>query len=414
MFTEAEQNDPTRRFCGGLYIKERISKMEFSYKYGQSQANILMDLDDAKRKAESKGRKIINLSIGTPDLEPDRFVMEAVSKGFLEPENYKYGMTESPQLIDAVVNWYKRRYNVELKAENITAVNGSQEGIAHIGFPLLNAGETALVPDPCYQIFGFGAALSGAELYYMPLLKENNYIIDLDAIPEDVAKRAKFMIVSYPNNPTTAQADEAFYVRLVAFAKKYDIMVLHDNAYSELVYDGGKGMSFLQIPGAMDVGIEFNSLSKSYNLTGLRLSFALGNAEIIKRFRAFRSQIDYGICMGIQNAAIAALNGPQDILERNRSEYKKRRDFLWKGLNGIGWKVPLSDATMFTWYPIPEKYQKDDAGFTFDLLEKAGVVCVPGSSFGEHGRGYVRMALVQSCEVLEEAVENIKDSGILN
>lgn len=387
--------------------------MEFSEKFGQSKANILMDLDNAKRELEAKGREIINLSIGTPDLAPDDFVMETVSKGFLDPENYKYGMTESPELAEAVINWYKRRYNVELLPENITAVNGSQEGIAHIGFPLINAGEAVLVPDPCYQIFGFGAFLSGAELHYMPLLKENDYIIDLDAIPEDTARRAKFMIVSYPNNPTTAQADEDFYVRLIAFAKKYDIIVLHDNAYSELIYDGGKGLSFLQFDGAMDVGIEFNSLSKSYNLTGLRLSFALGNAEIIKRFRAFRSQIDYGICKGIQNAAIAALNGPQDILDRNRAEYKKRRDYLYKGLNDIGWKVPLSDATMFTWYPIPEKFADDDAKFTFELLEKAGVVCVPGSSFGEHGKGYVRMALVQPCEVLEKAINNIKNSGIL-
>ncbi|MBR1735521.1 MAG: aminotransferase class I/II-fold pyridoxal phosphate-dependent enzyme, partial [Firmicutes bacterium] len=296
--------------------------MDFSNKFGQSKANILMDLDNAKRRLEAQGREIINLSIGTPDLKPDKHVMEEFSKCFLDPENYKYGMTESPELLQAVISWYKRRYNVELKPENITAVNGSQEGIAHIGFPLLNPGEAALVPDPCYQIFGFGAFLSGAELCYMPLLKENNYIIDLDAIPEETAKRAKLMIVSYPNNPTTAQADESFYLRLIEFAKKYDIIVLHDNAYSELIYDGGKGISFLQFPGAMDVGIEFNSLSKSYNLTGLRLSFALGNAEIIKRFRAFRSQIDYGICKGIQNAAIAALNGSQDILERNRAEYK--------------------------------------------------------------------------------------------
>ena len=387
--------------------------MDFSSKFGQAKANILMDLDEAKRALEAKGREVINLSIGTPDMPPDDFVMKYVSEGFLDPENYKYGMTESPQLVEAVANWYKRRYGVELKAENITAVNGSQEGIAHIGFPLVDAGDTVLVPDPCYQIFGFGAELAGAELYYMPLLKENNYLIDLDSIPYEVAESAKIMIVSYPNNPTTAQADADFYIRLIAFAKKHDIVVLHDNAYSELIYDGGSGMSFLQFPGAFDVGIEFNSLSKSYNLTGLRLSFAIGNAEIIKRFRAFRSQIDYGICMGIQNAAVAALNGPQDILDRNRSEYKKRRDLLCSGLNKIGWKLPMSDATMFTWFPIPEKYGDDDTKFTFDLLEMAGVLCVPGSSFGEHGKGYVRMALVQPCEVLQKAIDSIKESGIL-
>ncbi len=386
--------------------------MKFSDKFGRSEANILMDLDIAKRRLEAQGRKVINLSIGTPDLPPDKHVMEVVSKGFTDAENYKYGMTESPQLVEAVINWYKRRYNVTLTAENILAVNGSQEGIAHIGFPLLNAGEVVLVPDPCYQIFGFGAFLAGAKLHYMPLLKENDYIVDIDLIPEDIAKRAKFMIVSYPNNPTTARADEDFYKKLIDFAKKYDIIVIHDNAYSELIYDGGKGLSFLQFEGAMDIGIEFNSLSKSYNLTGLRLSFALGNAEIIKRFRAFRSQIDYGICMGIQNAAIAALNGPQDILDRNRAEYKKRRDMLCRGLNEIGWKVPTSGATMFTWFPIPEKYSGDDTKFALDLLEKAGVVCVPGSSFGKHGKGYVRMALVSPCEVLKAAIDNIDASGV--
>lgn len=387
--------------------------MDFSTRFGQAKANILMDLDDAKKSLEEKGRRVINLSIGTPDFKPDDFVMKYVSDGFLDAENYKYGMAESEELLDAVINWYKRRYNVSLDSENIVAVNGSQEGIAHICFPLIDDGDIVLVPDPCYQIFGFGPLIANAQLHYMPLLKENNYIIDLDAIPDDVAKRAKVMIVSYPNNPTTAQANAEFYKKLVDFAKKNDIIVIHDNAYSEMVYDGGKGLSFLQIDGADKVGIEFNSLSKSYNLTGLRLSFALGNKEIIKRFRAFRSQIDYGICMGIQRAAIAALNGPQDILDRNRAEYKKRRDFLCNGLNSIGWKVPLTDATMFTWFPIPENYGDDDTKFTFDLLEMAGVLCVPGSSFGKLGRGYVRMALVQPCEVLEIAVKNIKECKIL-
>ncbi len=387
--------------------------MNFSEKFGNINANILLDLDDARKELEAKGRKVINLSIGTPDMPPGDFVMKAVSEAMLEPENYKYGMTESPELISAVQQWYKRRYNVELEAENILAVNGSQEGIAHIAFPLCNRGDIVLVPDPCYQIFSFGPTMADVQLEYMPLLKENNYIIDLDAIPEEIARKAKMMVVSYPNNPTTAHADRDFYERLVAFAKKYDIAVIHDNAYSELIYDYEPGMSFLEVDGAKDVGIEFNSLSKSYNLTGLRLSFALGNPEIIKRFRAFRSQIDYGISRGIQAAAIAALTGPQDVVVKNREEYRKRRDALCKGLNEIGWKVPLTDSTMFTWFPIPPNYISSTR-FTFDLLEKAGVLCVPGVSFGEHGEGYVRMALVQPVEVLERAVANIKESGILN
>lgn len=399
-------------FCIKPFLWE-IIKMKFSKKFGNISSNILMDLDEAKKRLEAQGRQVINLSIGTPDFPPSQQVMEAVSKAFLDAENYKYGMSESPKLIEAVINWYKNRYNVELTAENITAVNGSQEGIAHIAFPLCDKGDIVLVPDPCYQIFSFGPTMADVELEYMPLLKENNYLIDFDAISPEIAKKARVMIVSYPNNPTTAYAGRDFYERLVAFAKKYDIIVIHDNAYSELIYDHESGLSFLDIEGAMDVGIEFNSLSKTYNLTGLRLSFALGNKEIIKRFKAFRSQIDYGICMGVQTAAIEALNGSQEIVELNRQEYKKRRDALCNGLNEIGWSVPLTDSTMFTWFPIPPCYGDDDTKFTFDLLEMAGVLCVPGSSFGKYGKGYVRMALVQPVERLIEAINSIKECGIL-
>jgi LL-diaminopimelate aminotransferase len=386
--------------------------MNFSDKFGQMNSNILLDLDMTKRELEAQGREVINFSIGTPDFPPDKHVIEAVSTALLDPENYKYGMTESPELIEAVCNWYKRRYGVELTENNICAVNGSQEGIAHIAFPLCNRGDIVLVPDPCYQIFSFGPTMADVELRYMPLLRENNYLIDFDAIDEETAKAAKMMVVSYPNNPTTAHAPREFYERLVAFAKKYDIIVIHDNAYSEMVYDYEAGGSFLATKGATDVGIEFNSLSKTYNLTGLRLSFALGNEEIIKRFRSFRSQIDYGICKGIQAAAIAALNGPQDIVERNRREYKKRRDTLCNGLCKIGWDVPTSDSTMFAWLPIPNGFTSSTE-FTFELLKKAGVLCVPGSSFGKYGEGYVRMALVQPVERIEQAIKQIKESGIL-
>jgi LL-diaminopimelate aminotransferase len=387
--------------------------MKFSQKFGQLGSNILLDLDVAKRKIEAEGKEVINFSIGTPDFPPDKHVIEALTAALQDPENYKYGMTESDELVDAVINWYQRRYNVTLTAENICAVNGSQEGIAHIAFPICDSGDVVLVPDPCYQIFSFGPTMADVKLEYMPLLKENNYIIDLDAIPEEVARAAKMMVVSYPNNPTTACAPKEFYEKLVAFAKKYDIIVIHDNAYSEMIYDKEPGMSFLAVEGASDVGIEFNSLSKTYNLTGLRLSFALGNSEIIKRLRSFRSQIDYGICRGIQEAAIAALNGPQDSITLHREEYRKRRNKLCEGLNSIGWKVPLTDSTMFTWFPIPPNYTSS-VDFTFDLLNKAGVLCVPGSSFGKHGEGYVRMALVQPTDKIELAVARINSSGIIS
>ncbi|MCD7904561.1 MAG: aminotransferase class I/II-fold pyridoxal phosphate-dependent enzyme [Clostridiales bacterium] len=329
----------------------------------------------------------------------------------LDPENYKYGITDSPELISAVIDWYKNRCGVELKAENTTSVNGSQEGIAHICFPLINEGDVVLVPDPGYQIFSFGPQMAGAEIVKMPLLKENNYLIDFDSIPEETAKRAAVMVVSYPSNPTAATADRAFYRRLVDFAKKYNIIVIHDNAYSELVYEGGLGGSFLETEGAFDVGIEFNSLSKSYNLTGLRLSFAIGNADIISRFKAFRSQIDYGISGLIQTAAIAALRGDKSSTARLRESYRQRRDFLYEELNKIGWRVPKSPATMFMWLPKPKAY-KTSMDFCMDLLYKTGVVLVPGNTFGELGEGYVRLALVLPVEKLKSAVEKIKNSGI--
>ena len=294
--------------------------MEFSKKFGTINENILVELDTKSKDMISKGEEVINLSIGTPDIPPADFVMKAVSEAFKDAENFKYGITESKELLDAVCYWYKNRYGVTLNHSNVVAVNGSQEGIAHIAFPICNPGDIVLVPDPCYQIFAFGPTMADVELHYMPLLKENNYIIDLDAIPEDVAKKAKMMVVSYPNNPTTATAPRSFYEKLVAFAKKYDVIVVHDNAYSELVYDDEPGLSFLEVDGAIDVGIEFNSLSKSYNLTGLRLSFAVGNAEILKRFRIFRSQIDYGMCMGIQIGAITALTGDQTYVNNVRNE----------------------------------------------------------------------------------------------
>lgn len=387
--------------------------MEFSKKFGTISENILVELDTKSKDMISKGEEVINLSIGTPDIPPADFVMKAVSEAFKDGENFKYGITESKELLDAVCYWYKNRYGVTLNHSNVVAVNGSQEGIAHIAFPICNPGDIVLVPDPCYQIFAFGPTMADVELHYMPLLKENNYIIDLDAIPEDVAKKAKMMVVSYPNNPTTATAPRSFYEKLVAFAKKYDIIVVHDNAYSELVYDDEPGLSFLEVDGAIDVGIEFNSLSKSYNLTGLRLSFAVGNAEILKRFRTFRSQIDYGMCMGIQIGAITALTGDQTYVNNVRNEYKKRRDTLIKGLNSIGWTVPLTSSTMFAWLPIPPKYTSS-LKFSLDLLEKAGVLVVPGSSFGDLGEGYVRVALVTNCEGLERAVKKIKESGILD
>ena len=377
-----------------------------------TESNIFNQLDEKKRELAARGVDVINLSIGTPDFQPDAHVMQAVADAAMRPENYKYSMADTPALIGAVQNWYDRRYGVHLAPDQIQSVLGSQEGIAHIAFPFVGAGDLVLAPDPGYPIFSFGPMMTGAQIGLYPLYAEKGWILDFADIPDEVADRAKLMVVSYPNNPTTAVADYDFYVALVAFAKKHDLIILHDNAYSDLVMDGKKGISFLSVPGAMDVGIEFNSLSKTYNLTGMRVSFAVGNRDLMARFRAFRSQIDYGMFYPNQAGAVAALNGPQEIVERNRMGYQARRDALCGGLRRIGWDVPDCEGTMFVWAKIPEKFTSS-AEFVLELMDKTGVICVPGLSFGPQGEGYVRFALVVPPARMEEAVRRIESSGIL-
>lgn len=343
-------------------------------KFGQdTESNIFNQLDDKKRELQARGVDVINLSIGTPDFAPDAHVMQAVSAAAEEPENYKYSMNDTPELVRAVQDWYARRYDVKLDPEQVMSVSGSQEGIAHVAFPFVGPGDLVLAPDPGYPIFTFGPMMTGAEIGLYPLYAEKGWILDFDDIPDEVADRAKLMVVSYPNNPTTAVADRDFYVRLVAFAKQHNILVLHDNAYSDLVLDGSEGISFLSVPGAMDVGIEFNSLSKTYNLTGMRVSFAVGNRDMIRRFHDFRSQIDYGMFYPAQAGAVAALTGPQDIVARNRAGYQARRDALCGGLRRIGWDVPDSRGSMFVWAKIPQGYASS-AAFVLELMDKTGVI----------------------------------------
>ena len=386
--------------------------MQFLKAGEPAESNIFNQLDERKRALLASGKDVINLSIGTPDFQPDSHVMEAVSRAALDPEQYKYSLNETRALLDAVQDWYKRRYDVTLDDDEIMAVCGSQEGIAHVCFPFAGPNDLILAPDPGYPIFSFGPLMAGATVALYPLKEENNWLLDFADIPEDIADRAKAMVVSYPNNPTTAVADRAFYERLVTFAREHNIIVIHDNAYSDLLLNGEQGLSFLSIPGAKEVGIEFNSLSKTYNLTGMRVSFALGNREVINKFRAFRSQIDYGMFYPIQAGAVAALTGPQDIVARNREGYMARRDALCGGLRSIGWDVPDAQGTMFVWAKIPDRFASS-VDFVVELMEKTGVIVVPGSAFGAQGEGYVRFALVVPPERMAEAVRRIDQSGIL-
>ena len=387
-------------------------KMQFARRMDQFGAGIFNQLDEKRRTVEAAGRKVYNLSIGTPDFLPPQHVMDALSQAAARPENYRYALSERPQLLEAVQGWYRRRYQVELARDEIMAVYGSQEGLHHIALALCDPGDVVLAPNPGYPIFSMGPYLCGAQVETYPLLPENGYLPDLAAIDPALARRAKLMVVSYPLNPVAVTAPRAFYEDLVAFAQRYNIIIVHDNAYSEIVFDGREDGSFLSIPGAKEVGVEYNSLSKTYNLTGARISFVVGNAQVVEKFRILRSQVDYGIFLPVQMAAEAALNGPQDAVEAQRLQYQARRDALCGGLRSIGWQVPDSEGSMFVWAPLPDGYT-DSAAFCLELVEKTGLLCTPGAAFGSLGEGHVRLALVQPPAVMEEIVQAVKDGGIL-
>lgn len=386
--------------------------MIFSKRMDGLTSAIFSELDYKKRELINAGRDVFDLSIGTPDLPPAPHIVEILREASGKAENYVYAINDMPELIEAALGWYKTRYDVDLQFNEVTSLLGSQDGLSHIALTLADPGDVVMVPDPGYPIFSVGPGLACASVYKMPLLRENNYLIDFDKIDPDTAYKAKLMIVSYPNNPVTAAAPYEFYEKLVWFAKKYDIAVVHDNAYSELVFDGKKGRSFLSVPGAKDIGVEFNSLSKSHNLTGCRISFALGNKEMIKQLKTLKSHLDYGIFLPVQKAAIAALTGSQENVHKTMLTYQRRRDVLVESFMEAGWCIPKSEATMFVWAPIPENYSSS-VEFTFDLLDRTGIIVVPGSSFGSNGEGYVRLALVQNEQRIKKAAQLIKDSGIL-
>ena len=386
--------------------------MEFAKRMEQFGEGVFSRLAEMRRSRVAEGKEVFDLSIGAPNIPPAKRIMEVMAKAVMEPKNYVYAINDTQEMLQAVAQWYQRRYGVTLDADTeICSLLGSQDGLSHIALSILDAGDVMLVPDPCYPIFADGPRLAGAELYYMPQKKENDYVIQLQDIPEEVAKKAKFMLVSYPNNPTAAMAPESFYHELVAFARKYDIIVLHDNAYSELVFDGRSWGSFLSIPGAKDVGVEFNSLSKTYGLAGARIGYCLGNSRVVSMLKTLKSNMDYGMFLPIQAAAVEAITGDQSVVSETRAAYERRRDVLCDGLIAAGWQMDKPPGTMFVWAPVPEQYA-DSESFVRDLLDKTGVLVTPGSAFGPSGEGYVRMALVQSEEDMQRIVEAVKQSGI--
>lgn len=387
-------------------------KIQIADRMKEFEEGIFQVLNEKKDEAEKQGKKIYNLSVGTPDFPPAEHVLNAVVEAAKNPVNYKYALIDLPELIRAVQTRYSKRYGVSLEKEEIMSVYGSQEGIAHICLSLCNPGDVVLVPNPGYPIFGIGPSLAGAEVVTYDLAEENGYLPDLDAMDESLLARARCMVVSYPLNPVCKAAPDSFYEKLIPWAAEHEILIIHDNAYSDIIYDGREGKSILRIPGAKDTAVEFYSLSKSYNYTGARVSFLTGNREVVAYFKKLRSQIDYGTYLPVQYGAIAALTGPDQMVKDQCAEYQKRRDALCGGLRALGWKIEDSEGTMFAWAKIPDGYT-DDVKFVMELVAKSGVLCTPGSSFGSLGKGHVRFALTLPVETIVEAVDAIARSGML-
>lgn len=388
-------------------------QLQFAERMKDFEEGIFQLLNEKKEEAQKQGKKIYNLSVGIPDFQPDAHVIKAVMDAASKPENYKYALVDIPELIDAVAARYEKRYQVSLEANEIMSVYGSQEGISHICLSLCDPGDVVLVPNPGYPIFGIGPSLAGAEIVTYDLTQENNYLPDLDAMDEALLERTKCMIVSYPLNPVCKTAPDSFYEKLIPWAIQHNIIIIHDNAYSDIIYDGRVGKSILRIPEAKKIAVEFYSLSKSFNYTGARVSFLVGNADIVANFKKLRSQIDYGTFLPVQYGAVAALTGSDESVKQQCLKYQKRRDALCGGLRRIGWPIEDSEGSMFAWAKLPKGYT-DDTAFVMELLEKTGVICTPGSSFGSLGKGYVRFALTLPVEVIEEAVAKIDESGMIH
>ena len=349
---------------------------------------------------------ICDLSVGTPDIPPAKHIVDAFLKSAADPVNFRYTLADGIRLQEAAVEWYMSRFSVPLERSNVCGLIGSQDGLAHLPLMLLDPGDNVLLPDPGYPMFLPGVRLSSAEIIYIPLDEDKGYHVDYEKISPTEAHSAKLMVISYPANPLGRLAPMEFFEKTVWFAKKYDIHVVHDNAYVELTFDGAEGHSFLEAKGAIDVGVEFNSLSKSYNLSGARISFMLGNPDICSALSQMKTNIDFGIFKPVQDMAVAAITGPQDCLNELRAEYQARRDALISAFSEGGWTVTPPQGTMFVWAKLPDKYS-DSLAFTLDLLKNTGIALVPGISFGPRGEGHVRIGLVKPAKDLALAAQKI-------
>lgn len=362
-------------------------------------------IEAANKKAET-GIEIIDLSLGSPDLPPHEKIRAKLSEESAKANMYGYTLTGLQRFNQAVADYYTRTVGVQIDPETeVLQTMGSQEGLVHLPLAFCNEGDIVLTTNPAYVAYDAGIKLAGAEPYYMPLTVDNGFLPDVDAIPSEIVKRASLLILNLPGNPVPAMPNEQFFKKVIAFAKKHEILVLHDAAYSEYYFSGTKAFSFLGVEGAKEVGLEINSLSKSFSLAGARIAYFVGNKKAIEILRRLKSNLDYGVFAPIQEAAITALNNAEEITAQLRAVFKERHKTVIRGLEKNGWKVAPSDGGMFVWakYPI----DMDDESFVFHAIQEVGVVMVPGSAFGTEGKGYVRIALVQDVEQLTEAVQRL-------
>ena len=386
--------------------------MEFSKRLDLFGDEIFAALNERKVALEAQGRTIYNLSVGTPDFAPAEHIRKAMMDAAADPQNWKYSLRDTPEMLDAVCGYYKRRFGVEITPDQVASCNGSQEGCGHIGMVLCDEGDTVLLPTPCYPVFIAGSLLGGAKPWYYPLTKEHGFLPYVKDIPEDVARKAKYMIVSLPANPVGSVGSPELYQEIVDFCNAHKILLVHDNAYSDIIFDGAVGHSIFNIPGAETCAVEFFSLSKSFNVTRARISFLVGRRDVIAACKKLRTQIDFGKFIPEQKAAIAAMTGPLEPIKAQCAEYQRRRDALCGGFRSIGWDVPDSHGSMFVWAPVPQGHGTS-MEFCMEMIEKAGVICTPGSSFGPSGEGYVRFALTLPVEKITEAVQAVKNSGLI-
>ena len=355
----------------------------------------------------ARGEDVISLAIGDPDIPTPQHVIERLCQAAQDPANHRYPESEGlPEFRSAIAQWYEKRFGVTFDPDKeVLPLIGAKEGIGHIALCFIDPGDVALVPDPAYPVYSIGTMFAGGSSYYLPLTEENDFLPDLDRIPEEIAEKARLLWINYPNNPTAAVAELDFFERVVAFAKKYDLAVCHDGPYTEVSFDGYRPTSFMQAPGAKEVGVEFHSLSKSYNMTGWRVGMVVGNARIIDALTRVKSNLDSGIPQAIQHAAIEALTGPQDCIEEHNAIYQRRRDLLLQTLSEMGLEARPPRASLYIWARIPGGYTSLD--FATKLLEEAGVVVTPGIGYGKYGEGYIRISLTIPDERLEEAVRRL-------